>query len=93
MLFTPWLYKKTESYAQAHVIVVRNGYVTARSPPRKAAARAPSPHHLRPNVADVADEQWPRLLGGLKVRLGEKLKPDAAAASVATSGSPSLAAP
>ncbi len=29
-----------------------------------------------PNVADVAEQQWPKLLDGVKVKLGEKLRPD-----------------
>lgn len=92
MLFTPWLSNKTESYAQAHVVDVRNGYVYGGVTTEERSGKGAVTIYA-PNVADVADEQWPRLLDGVEVRLGEKLQPAAAAASVATSGSPSLAAP
>jgi hypothetical protein len=77
MLFTPWLSNKTESYAQAHVIDVRNGYVYGEvETEQKSGSGAVTIY--APNVSEVADEQWPKLLEGVKVKLGEKLRPEPA---------------
>jgi hypothetical protein len=92
MLFTPWLSNKTESYAQAHVIDVRNGYVYGEVTTEEKSGKGAVTIY-GPNVADVADEQWPKLLDGLKLRLGEKLRPEGGVPGVASSGGPSLAAP
>jgi len=90
MLFTPWLSNVTESYAQAHVIDVRNGYVYGEvSTEEKSGSGAVTIYG--PKVADVADQQWPRLLDGVKVKLGEKLRPQTA--GVASSNTPALATP
>ncbi|MDB4942397.1 MAG: hypothetical protein JWP97_1931 [Labilithrix sp.] len=79
MLFTPWMSNRTESYAQAHVIDVRNGYVYGEvSAEEKGGSGAVTIYG--PSVADVADEQWPRVLGGVKVKLGETLRPTLVAA-------------
>jgi hypothetical protein len=76
MLFTPWLSNKTESYAQAHVIDVRNGYVYGEvETAEKSGSGAVTIYG--PNVADVAEQQWPKLLDGVKIKLGEKLRPGA----------------
>ena len=78
MLITPWLSNETESYAQAHVIDVRNGYVYGEvSTEEKSGSHAVTIYG--PNVSDVADQQWPRLLEGVKVKLAEKLRPEAPA--------------
>ena len=82
MLITPWLSNETESYAQAHVIDVRNGYVYGEvSTEEKSGSRAVTIY--APNVSDVADQQWPKLLDGVKVKLGEKLRPEAPRATSA----------
>jgi len=87
MLFTPWLSNETESYAQAHVIDVRNGYVYGEvATEEKSGSGAVTIY--APNVADVADQQWPKLLDGVKVKLGEKLRPRPEAAGVASSDTP-----
>jgi hypothetical protein len=89
MLFTPWLSNETESYAQAHVIDVRNGYVYGEvSTEQKGGSGAVTIYG--PKVSDVADQQWPKLLDGVKAKLGEKLRPDA---GVASSNTPPAAAP
>ncbi len=76
MLITPWLSNKTESYAQAHVIDVRNGYVYGEVETiAKGGSGAVTIYG--PNVADVAELQWPTLLDGVKTKLGDKLRPDA----------------
>lgn len=76
MLITPWLSNKTESYAQAHVIDVRNGYVYGEVETiAKSGSGAVTIYG--PNVADVAELQWPKLLDGVKIKLGDKLRPDA----------------
>ena len=75
MLITPWLSNKTESYAQAHVIDVRNGYVYGEvETTEKSGSGAVTIYG--PNVADVAELQWPTLLEGVKTKLGEKLRPE-----------------
>ncbi len=74
MLFTPWLSNKTESYAQAHVIDVRNGFVYGEvETAEKSGSGAVTIYG--PNVADVAEQQWPKLMDGVKTKLGEKLHP------------------
>ena len=51
MLITPWLSNETESYAQAHVIDVRNGYVYGEvSTEEKSGSRAVTIY--APNVSD-----------------------------------------
>lgn len=58
------------------MIDVRNGYVYGEvSTEAKSGSRAVTIYG--PNVADVAEQQWPSLLDGVKVKLGEKLRPDA----------------
>lgn len=74
MLFTPWLSNETESYAQAHVIDVRNGYVYGEvSTEEKGGSRAVTIYAS--GVSELADQQWPKLLSGVQVKLGEKLRP------------------
>ena len=90
MLFTPWLSNETESYAQAHVIDVRNGYVYGEvSTEQKGGSGAVTIY--APKVVDLANAQWPKLLEGVKVRLGEKLRAEVAVQ--ASSSTPAIAAP
>ena len=75
ILITPWLSNETSSYAQAHVIDVRNGYVYGEvSTEEKSGSGAVTIY--APTVSDQADAQWPKLLSGVKVKLGERLRPE-----------------
>jgi hypothetical protein len=69
----PWLSNETESYAQAYVIDVRNGYlygeVNAEAKDGKDAVTM-----WAPGPSDLAKERWPKLLEAVKVQIGDKLR-------------------
>ena len=92
MAFTPWLSNETETYAQAHLIDVRNGYVygevTAEEKGGKAAVTI-----YAPQVKEVADGLWPKVLSGVKTKLAEKMQPGAPRNDSAKESAASLAAP
>ncbi len=72
-LFTPWLSNETESYAQAYVIDVRNGYLYGdANAETKGGKSAVTVWGDKPD--DVADEQWPALLETVKGRLATTIK-------------------
>ena len=79
MLVTPWLSSETESYAQAYVLDVRNGYlyadVAAEAKGGKGAVTV-----WGDKADDVAKEQWPRLLDAVKTKLGATLRENAVTA-------------
>jgi hypothetical protein len=78
-LFTPWLSNETESYAQAFVLDVRNGYLygepSAETKGGKGAVTV-----WGDKVDDVAQEQWPRLLDAVKVQLAATVRENTKAA-------------
>lgn len=80
IFFTPWRSNETETYAQAHVIDVRNGYVYGELE-TEAKAGKDAVTIYAPGVNDIAKGLWPELLAGLKVKLAEKLQPSTAAAA------------
>jgi hypothetical protein len=80
---TPWLSNETESYAQAYVIDVRNGYLYGEVSAEQKSGGARTIYG--PDVDDVANEQWPKLLASLEGELAKKLAPTAPRA---TSGEP-----
>lgn len=72
VLFTPWLSNETESYAQAYVVDVRNGYVYGEaSAETKAGKQAVTIYAKQPK--DMADTEWPGLMSSLKAQLAAKL--------------------
>jgi hypothetical protein len=73
--FTPWMDNETESYAQAFVIDVRNGYLYGDfTTETKSGDHWVTIYGKAPK--DVADDQWPKLLGDVKAKVAEKLVPD-----------------
>lgn len=74
MFFTPWLSNETESYVQAHVIDVRNGYVYGEVQSEAKGGRGAVTIY-GDRVDEIARRQWPVLLDELKIKLGEKMKP------------------
>ena len=85
IFFTPWLSNETESYAQAWVLDVRNGYLYG-----EVATDAKSGGDVTiygPSAETVAEQQWPKLLEGIGHKLEEKLAPTPVApAAVAPAG-------
>lgn len=75
----PWLSNETESYAQAYVLDVRNGYLYGEIASEQKSGGAVTIYG--PGVEDVANEQWPALLGAVRAQLGDKLRPTLAAAA------------
>jgi hypothetical protein len=74
MLFTPWLDNTTESYAQAFVIDVRNGYLYGDfTTETKSGDRFVTIYGNTPR--DVAEEQWPKLLTDVQSKVAQKLTP------------------
>jgi len=85
MLFTPWLSNETESFAQAFVFDVRNGYLYADFTTKdKGGDRFVTIYGRRPE--DVANDQWPKLLSDVKARVATTLEPSAA---TSVAGAPS----
>ena len=81
MLVTPWLSNETESYAQAYVIDVRNGYLYGDvTTDEKSGDHFVTIYGKKP--ADVADEQWPKLLADVQSSVGKALAPTGAARAV-----------
>ena len=73
-LFTPWLSNETESYAQALVFDVRNGYLYADfTTTDKGGQHYVTIYGKAP--ADVADDQWPKLLTDVKAKVSSALAP------------------
>jgi hypothetical protein len=83
IFITPWLSTETESYAQAFVIDVRNGYiygeVSADAKGGKSMATIYSD-----GVDTVAQQQWPQLLDTVKGQLTTKVRENKKASSVST---------
>lgn len=77
-LFTPWLSNETESYAQAHLIDVRNGYVYGEVTSEAKGGKGAVTIYATP-VKEIADQQWPSVLEGVKGKLAERLRPSVAA--------------
>jgi len=79
---TPWLSNETESYAQAYVIDVRNGYLYGEaSADAKGGKSMVTLYGDKPD--DVADKQWPELLDTVKAQLTTKLRENAKASEAA----------
>jgi len=71
-LFVPFLSNETESYAQAHVIDVRNGYLYAEvNAEHKGGAEFATLYARTPN--DIFEQAWPELLGRVRVRIEDAL--------------------
>lgn len=70
---TPWLSSETESYAQAYVVDVRNGYLygdaTAEAKDGKGSVTiwGDGPH-------DLAEQRWPKLLAAVREDVADKLE-------------------
>jgi hypothetical protein len=81
MLFVPFLSNETESYAQAHLIDVRNGYVYGEV---QAEAQGGSKYVTiyGRTPKDVFEESWPKILTGVQGELEKRLTPGAKAPPV-----------
>jgi hypothetical protein len=74
LLVTPWINNTTESYAQAFVIDVRNGYLYGDfTTETKSGDRFVTIWGNTPS--DVAEQQWPKLLTNVQGKVAEKLAP------------------
>lgn len=74
IFFVPAYSNETESYAQAYVVDVRNGYLYGESSAeQKGGKDFVTLWARRPD--EIADELWPALLGQVRIQLTEKLKP------------------
>jgi len=83
IFITPWLSNETESYAQAYVIDVRNGYLYGEaSADQKGGKRMVS--IWGDNVDDVAQQQWPKLLDTVKGQVAAKVRENQKASATAT---------
>lgn len=68
----PWISNETESYAQAFVIDVRNGYLYGEvAEEAKGGKGAVTIYADSPS--DVAAQQWPGLLDRVRVQLAQKI--------------------
>lgn len=74
ILFVPFLSNETETYAQAYVIDVRNGYLYGEASVEKKAGSG-YVNVWQPNAETIATDLWPKLLDDVKVQLDEKLSP------------------
>jgi hypothetical protein len=72
MLITPWLSNETESYADAYVVDVRNGFLYGEvAVDQKGGESAVTIYGKK--AEDVAEEQWPKLLTDLHTKLDETI--------------------
>jgi hypothetical protein len=73
IFIAPWLSNETESYAQAYVIDVRNGYlygeVSAEAKDGKSAVNI-----YAPDAKELAEARWPKLLESVKDQVATKLR-------------------
>jgi hypothetical protein len=74
ILFVPFLSNETETYAQAYVIDVRNGFLYGEASAEKKAGSG-YVNVWQPNAETLATDLWPKLLDDVKVQLDEKLAP------------------
>ncbi len=89
ILFVPFLENETQSYAQAHLIDVRNGYVYGEvSAEVKGGSKYTTIWARTPK--DVFEESWPQVLSGVQRDLDRSLGPSKAATPAAA---PETAAP
>lgn len=82
MLFTPWLSNETESYAQAFVFDVRNGYLYADFKTSDKGGDHFVTIYGR-NPEDVANDQWPKLLTDVQAKVAKAMEPTASAKTTA----------
>jgi len=91
-LFTPWLSNETDSYAQAFVFDVRNGYLYAdMKTTDKAGDHYVTIYGRTPQ--DVANDMWPKLLSDVQAKVAQSMQPTAAAAAASSSNAPPAVAP
>lgn len=76
IFFVPFLSNETETYAQAYVIDVRNGYLYGEVDVEKKGGGGYK-NIYADSPRDVANELWPALLGDVKRKLATKLEPTA----------------
>ncbi len=69
----PWLSNETESYAQAYVIDVRNGYLYGEVG-AEAKDGSSTANIYAPSANELATERWPKLLDNVKVQIATKLR-------------------
>lgn len=74
VFFVPFCSNETESYAQAYVIDVRNGYLYGEVDV-EAKGGSGYTNIYAPGPANVANELWPKLLDDVKLKLATKLEP------------------
>lgn len=78
ILFVPFLENETQSYAQAHLIDVRNGYVYGEvSAEAKGGSKYVTVWGRTPK--DVFEESWPQVLAGVQRDLARSITPAATA--------------
>lgn len=81
LLFVPFLSNETETYAQAHLIDVRNGYVYGEiSAEAKGGTGYVTVWARSPK--EVFEASWPEVLAGVKRDLEQKLAPGVAPRAV-----------
>jgi hypothetical protein len=78
-LFVPFLSNETESYAQAQVIDVRNGYLYGEVSADDQSGSEYVTIYARTSK-DLFEEAWPGLLARVKVEIGKTLTPGPAGA-------------
>jgi hypothetical protein len=74
VFFVPFMSNEVESYAQAYVIDVRNGYLYGEvSVEKKSGDGFVNIYASSPET--VANEAWPKLLDDVKAQMSKTLKP------------------
>jgi hypothetical protein len=74
IFFVPAYSNETESYAQGYVIDVRNGFLYGEVSAEQKDGKDYVTIWAK-STREIADEQWPKVLDGVKVQLRDKLKP------------------